>query len=61
MWIWIIGEGGWGILKTLFPLIGFFCDLGVMVADSERKYNVTANCHVTPFKLKRFFNLLNLF
>ena len=29
-------------------MIGFFCDLGVMIADSERKYDVTANCHVTP-------------
>jgi len=25
----IIGEGGLGILKTLFPLIEFFCDLAV--------------------------------
>jgi hypothetical protein len=41
-------------------LIGFFCDLGVMVADSERKYDVTANCHVTPFKLKRDNSYSNL-
>jgi hypothetical protein len=26
---WVIGEGGWGILKTLFPLIKFFCDLAL--------------------------------
>jgi hypothetical protein len=31
-----------------------------MVADSERKYDVTANCHVTPFKLKRDNSYSNL-
>jgi hypothetical protein len=38
----------------------YICDLGVMVADSERKYDVTANCHVTPFKLKRDNSYSNL-
>jgi hypothetical protein len=27
--VYMDGEGGRGILKTLFPLIRFFCDLAV--------------------------------
>jgi hypothetical protein len=53
---------GKSVFKIPHPptLTNYLSIIRVMVADSERKYDVTANCHVTPFKLKRDNSYSNL-